>query len=581
MAYFRFLVFISALICCFNSQLSAQKIGLEINYDTDATWLKRMNVKEEFKDSLALRAELSSLILALQKRSYFGASVDSLVKTDKKVTAYVHLGDQLDWARLKRGNIEEEVLSKTGYRDKIYNQYRFRYRQFGRFVEGILAYYENNGYPFVSLRLDSIRNINERGIDAVLHLEKKKYTEIDTVEIYGGDFVSEKYLYNYLDIKPHKPYNEANVKAISGRIDDLNFIGRQQEPRVIFTETETRIQLFLIKKRASRFDGIIGVLQNEEDGSVQLTGDVKLGLTNSFKRGEVIGLNWRGLPNNTQDLNIRFKYPYLLNTPFGIDVDFRLYKRDTTFLDIVAAFGLPYYINARDYLEVSYENHASNLLSTSQYEAAGVLPPVLDFQTDYYGVELSLNKVDYILNPTRGYYMTIGGKAGFKTVEKNANLADSLYDEVELKTVVFKGQLRLGYFIPLAARHVLLFANKSGYLQIPQVLDNEMFRIGGLNILRGFNEESIFVSAYSIGTVEYRFILEKSSNINIFADLAYTEREGINTEKLIDRPFAIGAGTSFETGAGIFSLSYALGSQRGNPLDLRAAKIHFGFLNYF
>ena len=43
------------------------------------------------------------------------------------------------------------------------------------------------------------------------------------------------------------------------------------------------------------------------------------------------------------------------------------------------------------------------------------------------------------------------------------------------------------------------------------MFQNELFRIGGLKTLRGFDEESIFASVYSIFTLEYRFILEQNS----------------------------------------------------------------------
>ncbi len=555
---------------------------LNIIYDSDIKWLKRTNYKSDFNDSLSMMREVRAVLDFLYKKSYFSASADSIVcDTDGKCNAFIHLGELLQWARLNPGNMEEEVLSKTGYRDKIYRQRRFRYRQFGRFMESILVYYENNGYPFVSLRLDSIEHFRNEGIKATLHLEKNKYTEIDTVEIYGDNVVARNYLYNYLNVKPHKPYDEENIAAISDRLADLTFVGEAQPPRVIFTDNETKLQLNLKKKRASRFDGIIGLLQDEETGVVQFTGDIKLNLTNAFRRGETIGLNWRGLPNNTQDLNLRFNYPYLFNTPFGADVQFQLYRRDTTFLDIISTFGLQYFVNARDYLKVLYQNHQSNLLSTSQYENATSLPQVLDFRTNLYGAEINLNKLDYLLNPRKGLNLNINGRAGFKSIQKNPGIPDSLYDGFELNNVVYRGELLFQYFIPLAKRHVFYIGNKSAFIENEQILFNELYRIGGLRTLRGFDEETIFVSLYAINTFEYRFILEKNSNLNVFLDYAYIERKLYNEDFFADRPFGFGVGSTFETGAGIFSISYAVGSQQGNPIDLRGAKVHFGFLNYF
>lgn len=580
----HFFIGMYLLLSCVLSPLFAQNQDqwkLNIEYTEDMDWLKRIDYPSKLSDSIAVYNELEAVVSKLYKKSYLAAALDSVVFNQKSITAYVFVGERLNWARLSKGNMEEEVLSKTGYRDKIYNRYRFRYKQFGRFTENILEYYENHGYPFASLQLDSIKHLENQGISASLKLEKNKYVMIDTIEVYGADHVSYKYFQSYLNIKPGKAYNESSVSTISSRIRDLSFVSEQKPPKVIFTETKTTLQLFLNKKRASRFDGIVGLLQDEETGQVQFTGDIKLNLTNIFRRGEIIALNWRGLPNQTQDLNVMFNYPYLFNSPFGFDLKFRLYRRDTTFLDVISTFGILYYLNARDYLKVIYQNHQSGLISTSQYEGQSSLPSVLDFTSNMYGVELNFNKLDYLLNPTRGYRILLNGMTGFKNIRKNPSIDDSLYNVLDLNQVNFRGEGNVGYFYPVSRRHVIFLGNQTAFLHNPQILQNELFRIGGLKTLRGFNEETIFVSMYTITTLEYRFILEKNSYLNAFIDMAYTEQKVFNKSNSYDRPYGFGVGTAFETGAGIFSLSYAVGSQQGNPVDLRGAKIHFGFLNFF
>jgi hypothetical protein len=49
----------------------------------------------------------------------------------------------------------------------------------------------------------------------------------------------------------------------------------------------------------------------------------------------------------------------------------------------------------------------------------------------------------------------------------------------------------------------------------------------------------------------------------------------------VDAPIGYGAGFSFETKAGIFSINYAIGQQQGNAPDFRSAKVHFGIVNSF
>ena len=75
-----------------------------------------------------------------------------------------------------------------------------------------------------------------------------------------------------------------------------------------------------------------------------------------------------------------------------------------------------------------------------------------------------------------------------------------------------------------------------------------------------------------------------NSNRNILtskdSDGAWYENASVNTY-FNDMPYSFGAGISFETKAGIFSLNYALGKQFSNPIDLRSGKIHFGIVNQF
>jgi hypothetical protein len=80
--------------------------------------------------------------------------------------------------------------------------------------------------------------------------------------------------------------------------------------------------------------------------------------------------------------------------------------------------------------------------------------------------------------------------------------------------------------------------------------------------------------------VEYRFLFEENSNFFLFMDNMWWEDQSRET-LLTDTPLGFGVGTSFETKAGIFALTYALGRQFDNPIELRAGKVHFGFTSLF
>ena len=98
--------------------------------------------------------------------------------------------------------------------------------------------------------------------------------------------------------------------------------------------------------------------------------------------------------------------------------------------------------------------------------------------------------------------------------------------------------------------------------------------------LKGFDEESIVASAYSILNVEFRYLLDQNSYLGLYWNGAYYE--GTTAGKLKhDLPWGIGAGLSFETRAGIFSVYYSLGAENNSSLSIKNSKIHFGLVSLF
>ena len=560
-------------------QVSGQKIELKISFnDTILKTSKLINYNNEITLP-KLKEELSNVLIQIQQKAFLTATYDSIIVDSAYYHAYINLGKTYQWTSLTNKNIDEEILSKIGFRDKLYNNKPFNERQLKNFFKKIITFYENNGYPFASIRLDSIQ-INNNKLTAQLYLEKNKLYKIDSVLIKGDATITSQYIKNYIKIKDGDLYNEESIRKISARIKELPFVVEEKKWKVVFTEKESKVLLFLKKKQASRFDGILGLVPNDETGKLRLTGDLKLNLINSFHNGEKIEFNWRSIQENTQDLKFNVLYPFLVNTPLGLDYNFKLYKKDTTFIDVSHKIGLRYILKGSNYFKLFFHNKSSSLLSQAGFAALTVLPSYADVSAKLYGMEIHNSKLDYLLNPKKGHQITIGGSLGNKTIKQNPQIDEKLYEGIDLKSTLYNAELNANYYIPLSKRNVIKLATKNGYTFNENLFENELLRIGGLHTLRGFDEESIFASLYSIETIEYRYILEQNSYLYLFFDGAYYESDGIDNF-VADRPFGFGMGMSFETKAGIFSISYAIGKQFDNPIEFKLAKIHFGFVNFF
>ena len=306
----------------------------------------------------------------------------------------------------------------------------------------------------------------------------------------------------------------------------------------------------------------------------------KIKLQNVLKKGEIIDFNWRKLLPLTQNLNIYFKYPYLFKSSFGIDTRFDLYKKDTSYLDLNSRLGINYEINADLNVNIFFHNRSSSLLSTEKYEFVTTLPSFADVSSNSYGLNLRFENLNYLYNPIKGWDIQIEGSVGEKVIQKNIALNPELYENLDLRTTQFTISGSISRFIKIRKRSTILLKTDGGWLISNNIFENELFRLGGIRTIRGFDDESIFASSFILGTLEYRFILDENSNLFAFGQSMYYDKNLYNIY-MNDIPYSFGAGINFQTGAGIFSVSYSLGSQLNNPILFRTAKLHFGFVNYF
>ncbi|MDX2174464.1 MAG: hypothetical protein SFY56_15280 [Bacteroidota bacterium] len=540
-----------------------------------------MNYQKKFTSKTLALKEIDNIIKSLHYKGFLLANIDTIISDSTHITAKISENNFYKWSYLKLGNLNPSLASKIGISEKLYFNKVFKYKEVAKSFEKIISYYENNGYPFTSVKLDSI-SITNNSISAVLNVQKGKLFKIDSIIIMGNAKVNKQFLYKYLSIKPNMPFNEEIIKSISPKIKQLPFIIEKQPQQVRLTNKTNKLLLFLDKKNASQFDGIIGFLPDNITKKTVVTGDVKLKVVNGiFKNGETIDVQWRRLQSQTQDFKGRIIYPYLFGTPVGTDYSLKIYKRDTTFIDITNNIGLQYYFSGLNNFKVFYKQRNTNLISTSGYSLITTLPEYADITTQSYGAGFTFEKLNYRFNPRKGVALNLNSQTGNRVIKKNPKVNEIAYTNLLLRSTQYQFESDLNFFIPIYNNNVLhigvqgasVFGNSS-------IFKNELFRIGGLKTLRGFDEESIYTSSYLIPTIEYRFLFAQNSNLLLFAEGAWYENNS-NNLYLKDTPVSIGAGINFETKAGILSLNYAIGNQFGNGFDPRSGKIHFGLTALF
>jgi outer membrane protein assembly factor BamA len=319
---------------------------------------------------------------------------------------------------------------------------------------------------------------------------------------------------------------------------------------------------------------------NSGSGKVHIAGDVRLRLHNAFGRAELVDLNWSNPLPLSQDLKLKASFPFLFSLPVGIEGDLSLFKKDSTFLELDRQVAFRYFLGGMNSIRLMLGRKTSNLISTARYRNATVLPPFADVSANNYGLGLMLMDLDYRLNPRRGYAVDVAGSAGIRIIDRNVALPEALYDSIDLRTTQYRLHCIADAYLPLGGRGVFNPGVSGAWMQADNIFSNELYRFGGLKSLRGFDEQSLGASAYLIGKAEFRFILEQNSYLLAFYNRAWYQDKS-RVPEFEDSPYGFGVGITFDSKLGIFSFTYALGSQQGNPVEFRSAKVHFGVINYF
>lgn len=575
--------------------ISAQRtFGLQVVCaDKPTAFLaEKFRYKTLHKDSSEAFTELSKLILRLKNNGYLAVSADSIFADSVSVKGHIYVGEKFDELLLRSGNIEATLLAESNTKQKLTAQNPVSFTEASTIKEKILRSCENNGYPFAAIRLDSIA---PKGTlyEAALNLEKNDLIRIDTLSINGKTKVKRLFLRSYLGIKTGKPYNEANIRRITQRINELQFVESIQPHQVEFQNGKATINLYLRDRKASQFNFLLGLLPGSSGQKLLVTGEARFHLFSLLGLGEEFFIEWQKLQPKTQRLDARVSFPYLAGLPLGINAKFELYKRDTTYIDLDGDYGIRYQLLGSNYVQASYKQRSTIILNvdTALIKTTRTLPANLDVSSNEFALEYFVQQLNYRFNPVSGFVFRLNTSAGVKQIKKSntisslkdevsGNTFGMLYDTVRLKSFQFRLGLAIDKYWKLANRHTIKTNLDVRYFFSRRVFANEMFRLGGTNSLRGFDDQSIFTPYYIMANVEYRFLLSKNSYFGAFFNCAMVKDIRFATFKN-DFPFGFGVTGAIETKAGIFGITYAMGRQLGNKLTFNDSKIHIGYINYF
>lgn len=557
-----------------------------------------LGLKSEFESMQSCIEYVNRLPGVLQSIGYVTVSMDSIIYETDSAKVVLFLGRQYKWAHIHIDDNDREIFTWAGWNEKLFSGKAIDFNQMKSMQERTLNYLENNGYPFGKIYLDSFV-LEQDSVSASLKIEKGPLYKIDSIRIFGKAKLSNYFLQRFLDIRNGTIYKKDKMLNISKKILELPYIEEEQVSNLSLLGTGSVLNLYLKPRKSSQINALIGFLPNNNQLATKkllVTGEANIQLRNAFGNGESVGLNWQQLQVNSPRLNIFYQHPYVFNSPLGLDFALDMFRKDSSFLNINLNFGARYILSESQSGKVFLQNFQTIIsqggINEKQVIASRRLPDIIDMNAVLLGIEFEKNKTNYRFNPRSGYEFRIGGATGTKKIKKNNEIVElkdplnpgfdfeTLYDTIKLKSY----QLRLSGFaakyLPMGKQGTIKIGINAGLFQSDNVFRNELFQIGGYKSLRGFDEESEYVSQYSILTLEYRYLIGLNSYFFGFTDAAWSKNTS-SSAKVSHTYLGAGIGLALETKAGVFNLAWAVGKRDDIPFNLRQSKIHFGFVNLF
>ena len=508
------------------------------------------------------------------------ASVASILEEQKRFENKLTNQGFFDWQLLEQKkvndssfvfkyNLGNSIKSNTIYIDKLSAEEKsliqlekdsltIATNEVENFMKSKIALLEKKGYSLANLQLVNQRRI-ENNLISDLQVKLNAKRNITDLVIVGYDKFPTGIKKAITKKAKKATFNQDNLKQINDTFDKLQFVNQIKYPEILFTTDSTKIFVYVEKSKPNKFDGFIG-FSNDDKSKLTFNGYLDLQLQNILNTGEKFNLYWKNDGNKQTSFNIGTELPYIFKTPIGIKANLRIFKQDSTFQNTMTDLNLGYYFAYNTKAFVGYQKTTSvDIQNTNSFSLNDFTNTFLTSSFEH----LELNPDSFIFPEKSKVFVKFG--TGNRTIASQ-------------KTSQFFTQLDMNYNLNLNSKNSIFVRNQTFYLQSDDYIINELFRFGGINSIRGFNENSLQANAFTGIIAEYRYLLASNLYLHSITDFGYFQDKTANIE---DRLLGLGFGFGLFTKNGLFNLVYANGSTSEQAIKLSNSIVHISFKTNF
>ena len=562
MQFFSRIIFFASLLI-FSNQCIAQSLNLNISGENEASTkiIDSIGYLKKFNNYNGLQSEINLLKEKLTKQGYIDTTIETVSKqNDTLFNAQFRLGKRVQKIRVYYDSSFNVALLKSNSNSNDKNFFELKITELETYLKSLNFRIAEQGDPFSTLQLINITKLTPELLSADLKIVSNEKRRIDKIIIKGYEKFPKSYLKHFMKLKTEKSFNLNAIKEKVELLNELRFASKIKDPEVLFTQDSTTLYIYVEKTKTNSFDGFLGFGTNENTNKIEFDGYLDLRLINNLNFGETLNLQYKSDEIDQQTFMVDADLPYLFSSPIGLQVGLNIFRKDSTFLNAKQYAKINYLINAQHKVGVGINTTTSTNLLENDTDILN------DYKSNYYTLHYNYTKSQSYdpLFPIN-FWFDFSSGLGSRT----NNLGKENQTVFTLDTYkIFNLNNKNSFYTRI----------NSATLASDNYLDNELFRFGGINSIRGFEENSLVANLYGVLSTEYRYRLSTSLYVHSVLDAAYFENKLTDTKEKL---FGFGFGLGLLTNAGLFRLNYSSGKTENRQFKLSDSKVHLSLTATF
>jgi len=544
----------------FSQNIHLKTKGLD---STSQRFLTKINAKKVFSNLKTLDTEIQKIQETSFNKGYFNAVFQPKIKLNDSAYLFkLSLNHRLENITIYYNNeqiSETELNTVLDTKANITPEYfTIKTTALESNLNNIIKHLTNKGQTFSYTRLTNI-NIRKKEVFADLDLNISQINYVSEIKIKGYKKFPKKFIKHYLRIKKEQTLDLKDIEEKSTRLNNLRFSDELKKPEILFSKDSSIVYLYIKKQKSNSFEGFLGFSSNPQTSKLDFNGNIDLQLVNNLNSGEELHIKYLSTENKQKRTKLNLKLPYILNSPFSIEGELDIFKKDSSFTNNSQSIQTKYTATKNIQIGTGIQFHTSNSLLKNNLNAA-------DFKKNSYLLSFnhqSPNKLNKLFpNKTKTALI-------LSTSKRKTTLHNTPQQSIHLCSE---------YIFTLNNKNSFFLKNESYFLFSSHVFENELHYIGGINSIRGFKENSIPSSQYSIINTEYRIELNKTLYTHTAIDYATTKNHSDENFKNI---LGFGIGFGLKSKNSLLRFVFANSKLKNEQIKFSDSKIHLSLSTYF